>query len=123
MGATVDVDVDIKDVNVSKYDAVVFIGGTGAKTYFNDPAAHRIAKDAYDAGKVVAAICIAPSILANAGILKGLKATAFSSESSNIAAKSAGYTGRDVTVDGRVVTANGPGAARKFGNEIARLLG
>ena len=123
LGATADVDIDISEVDALKYDAVVFIGGPGSIVYFNDTAAQKIAKDAYSADKVVAAICIAPSILANAGVLKGHKATCFSSESENINQKSAGYTGDPVTVDGKVVTGNGPGAATKFANEIVKLLG
>ena len=122
LGSTADVDMDISEADVDDFDAVVFVGGPGAAVYFDDPVAHRIAKDAFIRGKVVAAICIAPSILANAGVLEGRKATSFESESGNINAKSGGYTGESVTVDGKVVTANGPGAATKFGKEIVKLL-
>ncbi|MBU2561457.1 MAG: DJ-1/PfpI family protein [Nanoarchaeota archaeon] len=123
LGATVEVDIDISDVNVDDYDAVVFVGGPGASIYFDDPTALKIAKDAYESGKLTAAICIAPSILANAGVLEGHKATAFESESENVASKSAGYTGEPVTVDGKIVTANGPDAAKRFGQEIVKMLG
>jgi protease I len=122
LGATANVDVDISAVNATDYDAVVFVGGPGTTVYFDDPAAHKIAKDSFTAGKLTAAICIAPSILANAGVLKGKKATAFESESDNIDAKSAGYTGRPITVDGNIVTANGPAVAKDFGEEIIKLL-
>lgn len=122
LGASAYVDIDISDVDALKYDAVVFIGGPGASVYFDDPAVHKIAKDAYSADKVVAAICIAPSILANAGVLKEHKATCFESESENVNVKSKGYTGNPVTVDGKIVTGNGPGAAKKFGQEIVKLL-
>ncbi|MBW2997137.1 DJ-1/PfpI family protein [Candidatus Woesearchaeota archaeon] len=123
LGATADVDIDISEVDALNYDAVVFIGGPGTPVYFNDPAAQKIAKDAYSADKVVAAICIAPSILANSGVLKEHKATCFESESENVNKKSAGYTGDLVTVDGKVVTGNGPEAATKFAQEIVKLLG
>jgi protease I len=123
LGATADVDIDITDADASQYDAVVFIGGPGAAVYFDDPAALKLAKDAYSMGKVTAAICIAPSILANAGVLEGKKATCFESESENVNQKSAGYTGDPVTVDGKIVTGNGPAAAKRFGQEIVQLLG
>jgi protease I len=122
LGATAKVDVDIASIDATEYDAVVFVGGPGTTVYFDDPSAHKIAKDAYSAGKVTAAICIAPSILANAGVLEDHEATAFSSEKDNVDAKSKGYTGDDVTVDGKVVTGNGPGAATEFGQEIMKLL-
>ena len=123
LGATADVDIDISEASAADYDAVVFIGGPGAAVYFEDPAALNLAQSAEAAGKVVAAICIAPSILANAGVLEGHKATCFESESSNIDAKSAGYTGEDVTVDNNIITANGPAPAKKFGEAIIKALG
>lgn len=121
-GAEAKVDLDISGVKPADYDAVVFVGGPGASVYFDDPVAHKIAKDAYKAGKIIAAICIAPTILANAGVLKTHNATCFESESDNIDDKSKGYTGDDVTVSGKVVTANGPAAAKKFGIEILKLI-
>ncbi|MBW2971655.1 DJ-1/PfpI family protein [Candidatus Woesearchaeota archaeon] len=123
LGATADVDMDISEASADDYDAVVFIGGPGAAVYFDDPVALNLAQKSYNSGKVTAAICIAPSILANAGVLDGKQATSFESESRNIEAKSAGYTGKPVTVDGKIVTANGPAAAKKFGEAIVKLLG
>jgi protease I len=122
LGSSVSVDLDLSQVNVKDYDAVVFVGGTGAEIYFNDSQALKIAKEAYEQGKVVAAICIAPSILANAGILERKKATAFPSEASNLEANGSIYTGEAVTVEGRIITAKGPEAAVQFGNSIAKAL-
>ena len=121
-GGKAEAVLSIDSAKVSDFDAVVFIGGTGASEYFNDGTAQRLAKDAVLQNKVLAAICIAPSILANAGLLQGKNATAFDSESENLKAKGANYTGESVTVDGKIVTANGPNAARQFGEEIANAL-
>ncbi len=121
-GAKAKIDKDISQLNVDDYSGVVFVGGTGAAVYFEDPNALSLAKTAFEKGKVVGAICIAPSILANAGILAGKRATAFSSEEENLAAKGAQYTGEPVTVDGKIVTANGPAAAGEFGEKILSLL-
>jgi protease I len=121
-GAKAKIDKDISQVNVDDYLGVVFVGGTGAAIYFEDQTALTLAKTAFEKGKVVGAICIAPSILANAGILEGKRATAFSSEQENLTAKGAFYTGQSVTVDGKIVTANGPAAAGEFGEKILSLL-
>jgi protease I len=123
LGRTITPDISLRDVDADEYDAIVFIGGGGSSVYFNNPAAQDIAKKAVASDKVLAAICIAPSILANAGLLKGKQATAFPSEQGNLRAKGANWTGNDVTVDGRLITADGPEAARKFGLAIARKLG
>jgi protease I len=122
LGSSVSVDLDLAQVDVKDYDAIVFVGGTGAEIYFNDSKALKIAKEAYDQGKIVAGICIAPSILANAGILEGKRATAFPSEASNLEANGAIYTGEAVSIDGRIITAKGPEAAVQFGNAIAKAL-
>lgn len=117
-GAKAKVNKDITQVNVDDYLGVVFVGGTGAATYFEDPNALALARNAFEKGKVVGAICIAPSILANTGILEGRKATAFSSEQENLTLRGAKYTGEPVTVDGKIVTANGPQAAEEFGKKL-----
>ncbi len=122
MGAKVNVGMALTDVDLNAYEAVVFIGGGGSSVYFNDPVALRLAKQAWDSGKVVAAICVAPSILANAGILNGKKVTAWVDKQPNLVAKGAIWTGEPVTVDGKLVTANGPKAAKEFGRAIARVM-
>jgi protease I len=115
-------DILLKDVLVSDYDAVVFVGGKGSREYFNDPAAHRIAKEMFNENKIVSAICIGTVILANAGLLDNKKATVFESEINTIKNKGAIYTGNPVEQEGRIVTANGPEAADEFANKIVEAL-
>jgi protease I len=119
-GGTITPDSLISDVNVDVYDAVVFIGGSGSKEYWNDATAHQIAKTAYDDGKIVAAICLAPVTLANAGLLEGKNATVFQSAKDKL--NGANYTGNPVEVDGRIITGNGPKAATDFGKKILEKL-
>lgn len=125
-GTTAGIDLDIEDVKVDDYDAVVFVGGAGSAIYFENQTALNIAKEAYDKGKIVGAICIAPGILANSGILKGKKATIFDSGDgqfpSMLKKKDAECTGNNVEQDGRIITANGPQAAEEFGRKIVENL-
>ncbi len=122
LGGIVEVTEDYSKVDATEYDAVVFVGGPGAHAYLEDITAQKIAKDAYESGKLTAAICIAPSILANAGILQGKKATAYSTQKENLKAKRADWQNESVVVDGNIVTANGPLAAAEFGRKIVELL-
>jgi protease I len=115
-------EIAVEDADAKDYDAVVFVGGAGAEVFFDDPFAHRLAEDAHTLGKVVAAICIAPSILARAGLLDGRRATAFPSQEEDLIRHGAFWTGQSVTVDAPFVTGNGPDAAREFGEAIADLL-
>ena len=122
LGGTIKPDMTIDDISVDELNALVLIGGSGSSVYFKDAKVQDIAKQAFAKGKIVAAICIAPSTLANAGILSGKKATCYSSEANNIKIKGAIYTGNPVEVDGNIITANGPGAASEFGKMIATAL-
>jgi len=122
LGAVVTPQILIDQVKVDEYDAIVFVGGVGAKEYFNNPLAHKIAKEAVSKNKILAAICIAPRILAEAGVLKGKKATVWVSEGKTLEEKGAHYTGKSVEVDGNIVTGSGPQAAEEFAKIIIKLL-
>ena len=112
----------LADIHVEDYDAVVFVGGGGSKVYFANSEALRIAQEMNDSGKVTAAICLAPVILANGGVLKGKRATVAGTEAKTIENKGATYTGPGVMVDGNIVTGNGPKSSRLFGQKIVELL-
>lgn len=122
LGLTVKPDTLLKDVKAANFDAILFIGGSGAKEYWDNPIAHQLAKDAITKDKILGAICIAPVTLAKAGVLKDKRATVFSSTALHLRKQGVKYTGHDVEVDGKIVTANGPAAARKFGEMIVKLL-
>lgn len=122
LGASVTPDILVKDVDIDDYNAVIFVGGSGAHEYTNSPVAFQLAQSAFIKGKVVGAICIAPSILANAGILEGKRATCFSSEAPTLKRKGARYTAEDVEIDGTIITGNGPSAALPFALAVARTL-
>lgn len=123
LGLRAEAGMSLADAAEREWDAAVFIGGAGAAEYFDDPTAHRLARETLERGGVVGAICIAPSILARAGLLNGVRATAFPSQREDVEERGALWTGDDVTVDGRIVTANGPGAATAFGEALADLMG
>lgn len=122
LGGAAVADIAIRDAVAIDYMAIAYIGGPGSADYFNDKAALVLAKEAYSEGRVVAAICIAPVILANAGILKGKKATVFPSEKDALTGAGADYSDVPVAVDGNVITASGPHAAQDFGEKILAAL-
>ncbi|MCD6408633.1 DJ-1/PfpI family protein [bacterium] len=122
LGTKVKVDMKLDEVNVDEFEGVIFVGGIGATKYFNDKTAHRIAKEFYKKKKVIGAICFGPVILANADILKGKRATCFYTKGKVLISKGAKYTGKEVEVDGLIITGNGPKAAEKFGYGFLKLL-
>ena len=125
LGGTAQAEKILSGVNTNDYDVIVFIGGSGSSIYYNDLDARTLVKRAVDDGKVLAAICIAPGILANAGVMKGKKATIWDGDGAHsvlLTEKGAVYTGESITVDGKIITANGPSAAHDFGKRIVEVL-
>jgi protease I len=122
LGGTAKAELTLDRVSEADFSGIVFVGGGGSSIYFDDKRAHRLAQMFAAAGKVVAAICIAPSTLANAGLLQGKRATAFPSEEGNLRSRGAAFTGEGVTVDGKIITADGPQSARAFGRAIVKAL-
>ena len=122
LGGTARPDILIGEVKVEEFEAIIFVGGIGASEYWNNPIAHKIAKEAVSLNKLICAICIAPVTLANAGILEGKKATVFPSEINRLKAKGAIYTKKDVEVDGNIITGKGPQAAKEFGETTIKIL-
>jgi len=121
-GATAQPDILISELKVEDYDAIIFVGGSGASEYWNDPTAHKIAKEAVKQGKILGAICISPVTLANASVLEGKRATVWPSEIDKLKEKGALYTGEEVEIDGKIITASGPKAAEEFGKAILEAL-
>ncbi len=121
-GGIAQSDLLVEDVDTNSFDGVVFVGGNGSRVFFEDPHAWMLAQAMNGQGKMVAAICIAPVILANAGLLKKKNATVFGSEIAAVEAKGAVYTEPGVTVDGNLITASGPDQAKNFGSAICNFL-
>ena len=109
-------------MNPADYVAVVFVGGEGiySQELNRDPDYQKIAKSASSKGKVVAAICLGPWILADAGLLKGKKATA--SETDHIKSRGAIVSDDAVVQDGMIITANGPSASQEFALAVVAAL-
>jgi len=122
LGTEVMPDLTFEEINLDEFEGIIFVGGRGIAKYFFNQKILNLAKEAVEKNIVMGAICIAPSILANAGVLAGKRATAFPSEKTNLEAQGVHYSEGPVEVDGKIVTANGPKAAKKFGEKVALLL-
>jgi protease I len=122
LGLKVKPDITIQDAKMEDYDAVVFVGGMGSTEYWDNPVAHAIARSAYAQGKVTSAICLAPMTLANAGLLKGRRATIWSDAAREFQTKGVVYTGKPVESDGQIITGSCPDAAEAFGKALVEAL-
>jgi protease I len=121
-GESIDVDLDLKNVKLSDYIAVVFVGGEGIYSLklHEDPDYQALAKSAIAQKKLTGAICLGPWILADAGLLKGKRANA--SETDHIKSKGAIVSDEAVVQDGNIITGNGPSASQEFAEAIVSVL-
>lgn len=117
-GHKVKIDITIGSVHAQDYCFVIVLGGPGVSTLINNSDLLRILKDFASHRKIIGAICSAPVILANAGLLTGKKATVFSEKRHELEMGGAYYTGRHVEKDDIFITANGPSASADFAKEI-----
>ena len=121
-GAQAKIDLLISEVNVNDFDAVIFVGGGGMIPLVANNGLQELAKKFAQANKLTTAICIAPMILANAGLLHDKKGTVHDSGKDDFIKKCANYTEEDVMIDNNFITASGPPAARTFGQKIVEWL-
>jgi protease I len=115
-------DLTLAEVDVNAFDAIVFVGGMGCKDLWDDKDAHRIARDAVTADKIVAASSMAPIILGRAGVLKDREATVYFSETRLLQQTGAKYMAATIVVDGKIITCKGTEAMEKYSLGLIKFL-
>jgi len=122
LGNVAEASIPLNRLRVDDYDAIIFIGGPGAAEYAGNPTVMNMVRETVSKGKVLAAIGVAPTILANANVLAGIRATGFLSEQQRLVQAGAFYTGAPVERERLIITATGPEAAIQFGRAIIDAL-
>lgn len=120
-GFKLKADVLLEQADLSKADVLFLPGGMPGTKNLREckPLCDALVK-AHEEGKRLAAICAAPSILGDLGILKGKKATCYPGWESHLAGAS--LTGAGVVTDGNITTGRGLGYALDLGLELVALL-
>lgn len=120
---TVVPDTTIDSVSADEFDMIVLPGGQpGTDNLNNDHRIHRLLADFQEAGKLIGAICAAPTILASAGLLSGRRVTSYPGCRNSL--DGAVYDDHKVVTDGNIITSQGAGTAISFALTIvSRLVG
>lgn len=120
-GISIAADATIGSMDLGSADALILPGGMPGSSNLD---ASDVVKDAimkqYKAGRIVAAICAAPMVLGGLGILEGRKVTCYPGFEVKLCGAQA--TGRDVEIDGNVITGRGPGLVMKFALALVEAL-
>ncbi len=118
-------DHPLDEVLDDDFDMIVLPGGLpGADHLDADPRIHAVLRRMAEQDKYTAAICAAPKVLLNAGLLDGRRVTAYPGVIEGRLSAGSQLVDDAVVTDGRVVTSRGPGTAMDFAlTLIERLLG
>jgi len=125
LGARVAVATSLALLDAKDFDALVIGGGGGAPSHlWDDEPLRALVRAMHAGGKPIGAICLAPPVLARAGVLSGKRATTFPDPPAIIELKRGGATCVDepVVLDGTIVTGNGPDAAAAFAAALVHLV-
>ncbi|MFD2741440.1 type 1 glutamine amidotransferase domain-containing protein [Sulfitobacter aestuarii] len=118
-GGKVSADLKLGDVNVADYHAIVLPGGQINPDLLRaNKDAVSLVRDFADNGKVVAAICHAPWLLIEAGIIKGRKATSYGSIATDMKNAGAQWEDSEVVVDQGIITSRSPDDLNAFVSKI-----
>jgi deglycase len=108
-GKTFEVDRTVEDAEASDYDALVLPGGVANPDQLRmNPAAVEFVRSFFEQGKPVAAICHAPWMLAEAGVVDGVRLTSWPSLQTDLRNAGADWVDEEVVTDGGLVTSRNP---------------
>lgn len=107
------------EVEFDSYDGIVFPGGPGTAALGDAEGTRALAEKFLREGRLLAAICAAPGMLSETGLLQGRTATGYPGCKPEGGAV---WTENLTERDGNLITGKGPGAASRFAFEIIRYL-
>lgn len=118
---TITADKTLSEVNFDEAEMLILPGGIPGTPNLRacDPLCEKLKEFAAN-GKKVAAVCAAPTVLGELGILAGKKATCYPSFADKLA--TGDYVKRPVVTDGNVITSRGMGTCIEFAGAIIEAL-
>jgi protease I len=108
LGYPAKADAAAADASADRFHAVVIPGGFSPDYVRRSEPMLKLVRDAFAAGKPVAAICHGPWVLCSTGSLKGRTATGFHSIKDDMTNAGATFVDREVCVDGNLITSRRP---------------
>lgn len=105
------------------FDMIALPGGMpGAQHLKEDPRIISLLKKMAEQDKYTAAICAAPAVLAEAGLLAGKRATSYPGFLDRLDVPGMAYLKDAVVADGKILTSRGPGTAMDFALALIEVL-
>jgi protease I len=120
--ADVTIEKAAKDAEPADYDAVVIPGGYSPDHLRMDKDVVRLVSAMAKTGKVIAAVCHGPSLLIEAGVVKGKQLTSFPSIKTDLINAGAKWVDKEVVVEGNLITSRNPHDLPAFIRAIEHAL-
>lgn len=111
-------DILLYNANEKNFVALILIGGSGTKPYWENKFLHSLIKKFNSEGKTIGAICSASMILAKAGILQNVTATIHNDYKKELISLGIDFKDTPLVIRKNIITANSPSAAVDFSNAI-----
>lgn len=122
-GDTVSVDLTVDEVSSGQFDALLLPGGQiNPDILRTSDTVIGLIREFNSAGKPIAAICHAPWLLIEAGIVEGKVATCYTSIRTDLANAGAKVVDEEVAVDGNIITSRNPGDIPAFTDALKDAL-
>lgn len=116
-------DTSLDEVLSKDFDMIVLPGGLpGADHLKNDPRIIQLVQQMLENDRYVAAICAAPRVLVQAGVLDGRCITSFPGAIDAAAVTGLKYVDEPVVTDSKLITSRGPGTAMDFALQLIEVL-
>jgi 4-methyl-5(b-hydroxyethyl)-thiazole monophosphate biosynthesis len=120
-GATLIANQNINEINYQECEMIILPGGAlGANNLLDNLIVQERLIEFNKKGKWIGAICAAPYVLGELGILNGKEATSYPGFESHL--KGATLSENKVVISENIVTSRGPGTALEFAFEILNIL-
>jgi protease I len=119
----VKVDRLVEEADASEYDALMIPGGVGNPDQLRgDENVVSFVRDLFDAGKPVAAICHAPWVLVEAGVVRGRTLTSWPTLQTDIRNAGGNWVDERAVVDGNLVTSRKPDDIPAFNEKMIEVF-
>jgi 4-methyl-5(b-hydroxyethyl)-thiazole monophosphate biosynthesis len=119
-GISIECDAPVEALRQERYDAIVLPGGPGTRRLRESPEVRDAVMKLAARGSLIAAVCAAPTVLEDCGLLNGKRATSHPDQYPEM--KSCTYVEEAVVEDGNIITSRGAGTSIAFAAAIVKRL-
>ncbi len=119
---TIEIQKAVDEVGIDDFDALILPGGLAPARLRENEAVVEFAKNFFETGKIVAAICHGPQVLVTAGVLDGMDVTGVSGIREEIEEAGANYLDRSVVIDHNLITSRTPPDLYDFSSAIEQSV-